>query len=306
MPVTLIYGSNVYTAEEHYKELIEKFVRENSPESLHVFDGESAAANDVTIAASSQSLFGGTDELIAIRSLGSNTELKDALIEIIESLPSDTQLIIFEPKIDKRSRLFKLLKKSHDSVEFTNLTDAELNNWIAQKVELRGGTIQPGASRMIASRTKNDMLRISNELNKLLNYDKNITQEVVKLLIDESPDDNIFELLNLVASNNKPKALEKLSELLDAQIEPHYILVMIAWQASNMLAVKTAKGAGDSEIASKLSMNPYAVSRTKSAIRNIDQRQLEKMCEKVRDADVKTKTTSVDVVQVIKQLIAEL
>lgn len=306
MPATLIYGSNIYTAEEYYKELTERFIRENNSESLHVFDGESAIASDIAMAVNSQSLFGGANELIAIRRLGSNAELKDELLEIIESLPSDTQLIVFEPKIDKRSKLFKTLKKSHDSMEFTDLTDAELNNWIAQKVKLRGGTIQPGASRIIAARAKGDMVRISNELDKLLNYNKNVTQEAVKLLIDESPDDNIFELLNHVASNSKPQALNKLNELLDAQIEPHYILVMIAWQASNMLAVKVAKGASDAEIASKLSMNPYAVSRTKSAVRSIDQKQLKIMAEKVRDADIKIKTTSVDVVQVIKQLIAEL
>jgi DNA polymerase III delta subunit len=83
-------------------------------------------------------------------------------------------------------------------------------------------------------------------------------------------------------------------------------LVMIAWQLSNMLAVKTAGGVSDSVIASKLSLNPYAVGRTKSAVRGIDQSQLIKMADKVRKADIKTKTTSVDVVQVIKKLIAEL
>lgn len=306
MATLLIHGVNQFAADEHYQEKINEFLLQNSRESIHAFDGEQASSEEVAQALAAQSLFSTGSELVVIRRVGSNSELKDKLVELIDEIPESTELIIYDPTIDKRSKLYKLLKKSGSTIEFTNLTEHELNNWISQRIEQLGGSVEPGATKMLADRTKGDQVRLKNEIDKLISYDKTVTQGTVQLLIDKSPDDNVFELLNKVAADDKRSAQKKYDELLRAQVEPHYVLVMICWQLSNMLAVKSGEGTTDTEIASKLGMNPYAVSRTKQIVRSLKEAEIRGMAEKALLVDTKTKTTSVDVAQAVRQLIAEL
>ncbi len=306
MSVMLIYGENDYAANEFYVKTLAEFVNNNSKQSLRIFDGENATAYDVEQALSSQSLFSVGSEMVSIKRLGSNAELKDRLVELVETLPAETELVIYEPKIDKRSKLYKKLKKGGLIKEFTNLSEPSLLNWVKDQVARRGGQLEAGCAKALVDRAKGNQVRLRNEIEKLLNYDKTISLESVSLLVDKTPDDNIFDLLDCVARGDRQGALKKYQELSAAQVEGHYILVMICWQMANFIALKAGDKRSDSEVASKLGMNPYAVRRSKQSLRAISKIQLKSMTQKVIDADLRLKTTSIDADLLVKQLISTL
>lgn len=306
MSATLIYGENSFTADQFYNEQIDKFISANNKQAVHIFDGESMSKKELLESTTSQSLFSSGKELIVIKRLGSNSDLKEALVDVVEILPNDTELIIFDPKIDKRSKLYKNLKKSHTTMEFKTLSEYELNGWIAKTVSESGGSVQAGATKLLADRGQGDQLKITNELNKLLNYDKEITIESVKLLVDRNPDDNVFNLLNDIALGDNNAALSRFDELLNAQVEPHYILAMLCWQLSNLLAIKASNDKQDNEISSGLGINPYTLSKAKQTTRRLSMKQLREMSKKAIATDKKIKTTSVDAAQLVRQLIAGL
>lgn len=306
MSVILIHGENEFRAGEFYKKTLAKFVSSNSQESLRVFDGESATPAETEEALSSQSLFSSGSEMVAIKRLGTNADLKDKLTELLDEIPDETQLIIYEPKIDKRSKLYKLLKKSGSTKEFDSLGEPELIKWINERVAKFGGQLEEGGAKLLVNMTKGNQLRLASEIDKLLNYDKTISLESIKTLVDKAPDDNIFELLDYVSRGDKKKALSKYEELSLAQVEAHYVLVMLCWQMANFISVKSGENKSDKEIASQLGMNPYAVSKTRSIVKNISKRQLESMTKKVLAVDVRLKSASLDADQLVKQLIVEL
>ena len=306
MSVILIYGENEFEASEFYIEMLASFVAENSQQSLNIFDGETTSVEQIEEALSAQSLFSSGYEMIAVKRLGNNTELKDRLGELIGTVPDNTRLVIYEPKIDKRSKLYKLLNKSNSAKEFKSLSDGELVRWISNRIEGKDGKIENGAAQYLIKRVKGDQLRLSNEINKLVSYDKTISLETINLLIDEAPDANVFDLLNFVMHKNKEKALAKYDELRGAQVDAHYILVMLCWQMSNLMSVQAAKSRSDKEIASQLGMNPYSVGKTRQLVRGITSREMRSMSKKLMRVDTEIKTTSVDTDQILKQLIVEL
>lgn len=306
MSAMLIYGENDYAANEFYVETLAEFVNNNSKQSLRIFDGENATADDVEQALSSQSLFSVGSEMVSIKRLGLNAELKDRLVELVETLPAETELVIYEPSIDKRSKLYKKLKKGGLTKEFTNLSESRLLNWVKDRVAKHGGQLEAGCAKALIDRTKGNQARLRGEIEKLLNYDKTISLQSVSLLVDKTPDDNIFDLLDSVARGDRKGALKKYQELNAAQVEGHYILVMICWQMANFVALKTGDKRSDNEMASKLGMNPYAVRKSRQSLSAISKIQLKSMTQKVLDADVRLKTTSIDADLLVKQLISTL
>jgi DNA polymerase III delta subunit len=109
-----------------------------------------------------------------------------------------------------------------------------------------------------------------------------------------------------VARKEKERALKKYNELRAAQVEAHYILVMLCWQMSNFLAVKAGETQSHKEVALQLGMNPYSVEKTRQLVKNISSKQLKAMSRRIIAVDITVKTTSIDIDQVLKQLIVEL
>ncbi len=101
MPALLIHGENEYQAQSRLGELINEFLSKNNPESLRVFDGEDSDATEVAQAVAAQSLFTSGHEMVIIKRLGTNTQLKEQLADNLSNLSDTTEFIIYDPKIDK-------------------------------------------------------------------------------------------------------------------------------------------------------------------------------------------------------------
>ncbi len=56
---------------------------------------------------------------------------------------------------------------------------------------------------------------LSNELAKLLSYDKAITRQTIDLLTEQTPQSTIFELLDAAFAGNSKKAMELYAEQRD-------------------------------------------------------------------------------------------
>lgn len=306
MSVILIHGANEYEARARLKELVGSYLSENSSESLRIIDGEDCETDEVVQALSAQSLFSSGSEMVVIKRIGNNSQLKEQLSEGVEELASTTNLVIYDPKIDKRSKLYKSLKKAKSTEEYTTLSEQELRKWIESEVKTRKGTIDNQALNMLVSRTKGDQVAISNELDKLLNFSRSIDEDSVGKLVELAPDDNVFDLLDKLASGNKPAALTRYNELRQAQMEAHYILVMISWQLGNMMMVKLGESKTERELATEAGMNPYTIRKTRALTSKLSRKRIKEMVQLAVDADIKLKTTSVDANQLIQNLIAKL
>ena len=97
---------------------------------------------------------------------------KDEFVSIMENMPETTCIIICEPEVDKRSKVYKWIKKNGYVGEFLkkNQTEKVLLRWIAALLGKEKKQIRENNARYFLQKTGDDMFQIKNEIDKLIAY----------------------------------------------------------------------------------------------------------------------------------------
>lgn len=137
-------------------------------------------------------------------------------IEKLESyiekpLHSTILLIAYKgKKVDKRTKLAKVLKDRGAIVTTKKLYDNELPHFTLELVKTKGFTINNKALALLIDHIGNDLNRLNNEIDKLalnLGDSKGITEDHIEKYVGISKEFNVYELQNAIAQRNLYKAL---------------------------------------------------------------------------------------------------
>jgi len=130
MIITLT-GPNSFLVDNELNKLYREFTKNHDVMAIEKLDGEEVSADRLVEAA--QSLpFLTTHKLIILRHPSHQTAFAEQLDDTLNNIPDTTTLVIVEPKIDKRSAYFKVLKAKTDFKEFVHLDERGLSTWIVQ------------------------------------------------------------------------------------------------------------------------------------------------------------------------------
>ncbi|MFN8243230.1 MAG: DNA polymerase III subunit delta [Ferruginibacter sp.] len=141
-------------------------------------------------------------------------QMKD--IEKLESyfenpLASTIFVVAYKGKtLDKRTRLYKLLKQAAEVFNAEKIKDYKLQEWIGQYVHSQGYTITEKAVSLLDEHIGNDLARIVNEIEKLglnLKGKKEITEDDIEHYIGISKEYNVFELQAAIAKKDLARAV---------------------------------------------------------------------------------------------------
>ncbi|MBX2933259.1 MAG: DNA polymerase III subunit delta [Ferruginibacter sp.] len=137
----------------------------------------------------------------------------DKLESYIENPLSSTIFVVaYKTKtLDKRSRLYKLLKKSAEIFTSEKIKDYKLQEWIGEYVRSQGYKINAKAISLLDEHIGNDLNRIVNEIDKLalnLKGKKDITEDEIEKFIGISKEYNVFELQAAIAKKDLAKAIK--------------------------------------------------------------------------------------------------
>ena len=113
--------------------------------------------------------------------------------------------------LDKRGRLYKLLKKSAEIFTSEKIKDYKLQEWIGEYVRSQGYKINTKAISLLEEHIGNDLNRIVNEIEKLalnLKGKKDITEDDIEKYIGISKEYNVFELQAAIAKKDLAKAIK--------------------------------------------------------------------------------------------------
>ena len=130
-----------------------------------------------------------------LKSTYKNNSIVEKFIDYFKDEYQDTILVIISDNdLDYRIKINQVLKDKANIVKLESVTGDNLSNWITSSLSKDGYKIDESAVLELIERTDNDMMLISNELEKLKLYhsDKNITYNSVKLLVSRNLEDNIF------------------------------------------------------------------------------------------------------------------
>ena len=244
-------------------------------------------------------------KLIIINNPSQNTELAEFIVSKLQDIPETTSLIIVEGKLDKRTGYYKSLKKLKEAEEIKPFDDSKLSSWLIEKAKDKSLKVTQAQARKIIQRTGSDQWTIASEIEKLAAYDE-LTDQLIDDLVEASPQESIFNLLDSLAAGRAAAAQELYQGLRQQQLDPRYVLSMLTWQMDNILIVAFAGNRSDRDIASEAKINPFVVEKTRNLTNRISLSSIKRAVDLICDMDEQLKTTKTSPDDGVKLLLLQL
>lgn len=303
--VYTLTGTNSFELGSFLSQIKSDFMTKYSDDGIENYTGDQLTPELITNAFGGVSLFS-SNRMVVIRGLVEAKEVIDFLLNQIKTVSDEVTVVLIEPNLDKRTSLYKTLKKETQFKEFGNLGESELVSWIQSEVKTSDGEIDSANARLLYEYCGPDQIRLSNEIQKLLAYDSSITKESIELLVERNTRDTIFELLELAMSDQSTKAVSKLLALEAVHEDPFQIASMLIWQTHILAVVQTANGLRESVIAKIHKINPYVVSKTKRLASRSNTSRLRRIVDTVANLDLTLKSNVYDPWRALEQTLLSL
>ena len=263
----LLHGEEAYLKHQYRDKLKEALMDGADTMNYHYFEGKEVVI-PALIDLSETIPFFADRRVIVIENSGLFKQGGEQLAEYLGQ-PSPTVFFIFvENEIDKRSRLFKTARDTGRVVEFASQDLAVLTKWIRSLATKENKTISGDAIAELLDRTGQDMRNIKSEFEKCVCYciDRpEITKKDICNVCTVRISNRIFEMVEAISDKQKEKAISLYHDLLELREPPMRILYLITRQFNILLQVRelSGKGYADDQIAKKIGIPPFFVSKYK-------------------------------------------
>lgn len=209
-----------------------------------------------------------------------------------------TVLVIYHDQrnFDERKKVVKELRKNAHFYDIEKMDEHQLYKATHQAIKSRGCEIDEEALRLFLSRMPNNLLEISQEVQKLCLYTKHITTQTVDLLVSKQIEENVFELTQAILNKETARSFRIYKDLIMNNEEPVKLIVLIGNAMRLLYQVKLLdrKGYNDKEIAQMLSIKSGRLWYIRRDSRNFDLKELLVCIDELSQLDIAIKTGKID------------
>jgi DNA polymerase III subunit delta len=242
-------------------------------------------------------------KLVVLRQPSRNKEFVEGFGAWITMVPDETDVLIIEPKLDRRGVYFKQLKKYTDFKDFPALDANSLVRYAVGYASKQKARLSTANARLLVERIGPNQLQIEHELDKLASYNATITPEAIERLTEASPQSSIFDLIQATFAGNGKHALILYEEQRTMGVEPQQIIAMLAWQLHLLALAKVGAGKSADTIAGDAKLNPFTVKKSQSLANSISLRDLRTSLRELRELDTRLKRESMSPDEAVKYFI---
>ncbi len=240
----------------------------------------------------------------------------DPLLSYLEN-PSKSTILVFcykHGKFDKRKKTYKAIEKCGVVFESAALRDDKVPAWIEDYLKEKSCRITSKASALLAEYLGNDLSKVANELDKLINTPPNgeITAGQVQDNIGISKDYNVFELQNAIARRDVFKANQIINYFSsNPKLNPvPLILASLNAYFTKVLKFHYLTDRSQQNLAKELGINPFFAKDFELAGRNYDKFKVFKIISYLRECDLRSKgvdsTGNTDGGELMKELLYKI
>jgi len=295
-PVYLFHGEEPYFIDKLTK-YIQDYVLPESEKSFNqtILYGKDTDAATVINAAKRYPMMASHQVVI----LKEAQTLKDIsnLYYYVEKPQKSTILVIshkYKP-LDKRTKLFKLLKNNGIVFESKKIQDYKIPDWIKKYLGHHNRNINDDAAMLITEFLGTDLSKIAHELDKLLltvsEKDTTITSDHVERNIGFSKDYNPFELNKALAEKDVLKA-NRIIRHFGKNPNEHPMPLIIGslyFFFSKLLGYYFLKTKDRKQVASTLKVYPNMVWQYERAAKKYNYQKAARIISYLREYDLKSK-----------------
>ena len=246
-----------------------------------------------------------------------NIRQLDPLVYYLEHPLKSTILVINYKyqKLDKRTRLYKILKEKSIMFESPRLYEDKIPGWIEQYLKEKGLALEPGVGMVLTDFLGNDLSKIVNELEKLRivlpEGEKKITADLVERNIGISKEFNNFELTKALARKDVLKCNRIIRYFCDNPRSNPLTLTLssLYYFFSKVLLYHVVKGKSREGLAAALKVPPFFVQDYSMAARQYSSRKVALIISDLRQYDLKSKgmgNTSMSDCELLRELIFKI
>ena len=287
------------------------------------FDGAQTSVSQILAAARSMP-FLSDKRLVVIEGMlthltrkGAGKDAKndlESLIVALPTLPDWARVIFHEPgKLPESHPIFKLIGADSRGFEkeFKPLDRDRAIAWMVRRAAAENVDIESGAASRLFDLVGADLRALESEIIKLAMFtsgQRPISDEDVAIMVAGTPESTVFQLVDMMASQNGRAAIRTLHRLLEARQEPLALMGMINRQFRLLIQVKAhIEAGGDTgDLIKRLNMKDWQVRSLISQSNRFTLQRLEAIHHTLLDIDFRIKTGQVDGVLALDTLIAEL
>ncbi len=242
--------------------------------------------------------------------LNSGLEEWMGLAEYVRQMPPTTILVLIDGEIKANNRLLKSVASQAKVMVFAPVSDRNLSDWIQDRVKQGGGTISPGAVKLLVGLVGADLWTMSSEIDKLLAYCSGqvIIEDSVKQVTSYAREANIFSLVDAILEGRRNVAQQLLHRLLQEGASPSYVLAMITRQL-RLIVIAKDLGPKLSRPENRNRLGPtsgYGLEKAVKQAKSYTLERIKKAYHKLLEADIAIKTGKYDSDLALDLLVVEL
>jgi len=310
----VIFGEEDFLVQQFILELKKDFIEKNPQALVEIFDGGESSVKDFSLSLSQGGGLFVQRKMIILRdifeySIGEQERILEFLKTKFKFSEKFPLLITWRGK-SKASKLLNYLKKKGELTEFKKATSLEVDKFILNK--LKGvSEIELGAVRKLAIIFNGNLWLLDRELEKLINFKSGepITEKDVDEVCEGGVSVKIFDLVDAIGNQNKKRAHELLSSLLNQGEDGFYILSMMIFQIRNLALVLSQKEKGifDSrEIAQKTGLHPYVAQKTLAQLSRFSGSLIKEIYQRAFLLDINSKSGKINIKEALEDFVIRI
>jgi DNA polymerase III delta subunit len=264
--ITLLIGENSFEIERALSEITNDFA--GNVERIDGSDLQLAQLPDILMGVS---LFS-TARTVIVRNLSSNKSIWPIFGNWITQLSPDIHLVLVEPKPDKRTSTFKMLKEHASIKEFKPWNEydiAKSEKWVASEAKKQGIELNTKCIQLLVQRVGVDQWQLFHAIEKLALIDV-ISIDSIKDIIEANPIDNVFNLFES-ALRGDIDGLKRTLQSLEKSEDVYRLSSLLFTQVFQLAVIASAQSAVQrtDDISKDFGIHPYVVSKLTPIARRI-------------------------------------
>ena len=286
--ISLLIGENSFEIDRKIAEL-----KANFQGQIENYDGNSITNEKLADILTGFSLFA-EKKLVVIRDLSENKPIWTIFSNWIKRISDDVDLVLIERKVDKRSATYKDLKKSANVMEFNPWTERDnglAEKWVSAEADRQGLKLSKKTVVFLVNWVGVDQWSLYHAIEKLCLAEGEITEEIIRDLIEPNETENVFNLFEKSISG-KTSEIKKAVDILKLSQDPYMLAGLLSTQAFQLLAICEA-GAGDNP-ANDFAIHPFVVSKLTNLAKKLGKAKIHQIVKIFIKLDDSLKTSSIE------------
>jgi len=308
----LFTGPEQYLVRYYVDEIVKTLLPENVKSLNYSVFEEKATFKQIEDAVSIYPAFSERRVIVVKESnLFKSGENQQRYDDFFKSLPDYICLIFIQSEPDKRTSLYKALKKHALVIECDWQKADALTKWVMKVFASYKKQISESDAAFLVNLLEPDMTFMLHEMDKIACYMGEkilVTRDIISDVVTKSAKVKIFDLIDAMSQRRMSEAIQIMDELIEMKEPVPLIMALIGRQLFILLKTKKLEGkkVPQAEMAKLLGIMPYFMEKTRRQAANFSEDTLKRLALKCTETDLAVKTGRIDGRLAIELLLMEI